>query len=647
MNSSSYSSTWKSALDEDEARDESASSFDKYSAPVGGGSRPSSLQQHVAVGWKHQREQQQQQQQQAQALAPDRWGTAGVAVVTTTSPMPNANEWNDQRDSSQHSRSIWTDDNHSRRSDASTGTYSSQQRGGGVGSGMNHSSANNHNQEGSLFPTTATASDPLLGTMSRLSLGGGGGARGMANAPPQDSQSYYNNMRQQQHSANQNQNQYASDNLSVASSVPGLMGAGSGSTGGTGSQYSGWNPQQQQQQKQHARKPQAQVQVQVGMSSLAAAATMGRPSIQTVMPPPGFRATQSAGATGDSRSFSGSHHTSVNNDNDSYSLASNTNSERSRNTRGSRNARGERRPRHREKQQQQQRGPQHQHQQQGRGNNNDRNKSTGSASGRGGNFNRNSNPSMPPPPLRELHSLASNSTAAKDNDSMTQASSEHSFVSSLNRAAGPWIGAAMAADAESVVSSEAILQLLKPGSVASASYTNMGRGGGGGGSNRSILNPSTLEMDGSSLRSGGTITSRPADSHPILPQPLQMNDDSYASDDDDSFRLEEDDDIEDDDEYWEAAGRNPYSQDLTGSPKSKKKEWLLRMNRKLAEIPVGELDPAAVPLSAVMNAWAKTKSSQGASMVEMWLKRAQQEYDVGNRRVVPTTKMYTMAGKLW
>jgi hypothetical protein len=31
-------------------------------------------------------------------------------------------------------------------------------------------------------------------------------------------------------------------------------------------------------------------------------------------------------------------------------------------------------------------------------------------------------------------------------------------------------------------------------------------------------------------------------------------------------------------------------------------------------------------------------------MVEMWLKRAEQEYDVGNRRVVPTTKMYTMAG---
>jgi hypothetical protein len=78
---------------------------------------------------------------------------------------------------------------------------------------------------------------------------------------------------------------------------------------------------------------------------------------------------------------------------------------------------------------------------------------------------------------------------------------------------------------------------------------------------------------------------------------------------------------------------------------TKKREWLQRMNRKLTEIPVGELDPATVPVSAVMNAWAKTKSAQGAAMVELWLKRAQEEYDSGNRRFVPTTKMYTMAGK--
>ena len=93
------------------------------------------------------------------------------------------------------------------------------------------------------------------------------------------------------------------------------------------------------------------------------------------------------------------------------------------------------------------------------------------------------------------------------------------------------------------------------------------------------------------------------------------------------------------------SGEEDSWSDSRGGTGNKKHEWLLRMNRKLQEIPVGDLDPATVPLSAVMNAWAKTKSAQGADMVELWLKRAQQEYDAGNRRVVPTTKMYTMAGK--
>ena len=80
------------------------------------------------------------------------------------------------------------------------------------------------------------------------------------------------------------------------------------------------------------------------------------------------------------------------------------------------------------------------------------------------------------------------------------------------------------------------------------------------------------------------------------------------------------------------------------SPRTKKREWLLRMNRRLSEVPVGELDPAAVPISAIMNGWAKTKSSEGATMVEMWLRRSQEEYDAGNRRpgIAPTTKMFTM-----
>jgi hypothetical protein len=93
------------------------------------------------------------------------------------------------------------------------------------------------------------------------------------------------------------------------------------------------------------------------------------------------------------------------------------------------------------------------------------------------------------------------------------------------------------------------------------------------------------------------------------------------------------------------SSRDGASTDDRVSGPTKKSDWLIRMNRKLSEIPVGELDPATVPVSAVMNSWAKTKSAQGAAMVELWLKRAQEEYDLGNRRFVPTTKMYTMAGK--
>lgn len=79
------------------------------------------------------------------------------------------------------------------------------------------------------------------------------------------------------------------------------------------------------------------------------------------------------------------------------------------------------------------------------------------------------------------------------------------------------------------------------------------------------------------------------------------------------------------------------------SPTSKKREWLLRMNRRMNETPVGELDPST-PVSAIMNAWAKTKSANGASMVEMWLTRAEEEANAGNIKVQPSTKMYTTAG---
>ena len=71
------------------------------------------------------------------------------------------------------------------------------------------------------------------------------------------------------------------------------------------------------------------------------------------------------------------------------------------------------------------------------------------------------------------------------------------------------------------------------------------------------------------------------------------------------------------------------------------------MNRRLADIPVGSLDPNLTPIVPIMNGWAKTKSSQGATMVEEWLNRAQEEWDAGNTRVVVTNKMYTIAVDAW
>merc|ERR1712194_732117 len=54
-----------------------------------------------------------------------------------------------------------------------------------------------------------------------------------------------------------------------------------------------------------------------------------------------------------------------------------------------------------------------------------------------------------------------------------------------------------------------------------------------------------------------------------------------------------------------------------------------------------------IPISAVMNACAKLKSSGGAAMVEVWLCRIQEEQLAGNTRVHATTKMYTMAVDAW
>jgi hypothetical protein len=206
--------------------------------------------------------------------------------------------------------------------------------------------------------------------------------------------------------------------------------------------------------------------------------------------------------------------------------------------------------------------------------------------------NRNSNNSS------RNNRSSQNYSAARDDDESNTSYTDGSFKTFSTRGGGDDTTAT-----NSKASSEAIRMLMKPASP-SASLP----------SRASTLTASRLVLD---------EPSSPKNSdRPILPSLEDVFQDPLADDE-----CDEDDD------------------DLPSECGSKKRDWLLRMNRRLSEIPVGELDPTTMPLSAIMNSWAKTKSAQGASMVEMWLKRAQEEHDAGNTRVVPTTKMYTMAGK--
>ncbi|GKY94967.1 hypothetical protein MPSEU_000461300 [Mayamaea pseudoterrestris] len=192
-------------------------------------------------------------------------------------------------------------------------------------------------------------------------------------------------------------------------------------------------------------------------------------------------------------------------------------------------------------------------------------------------------------------------------------------------------------------SSETIRQLLKPGTTDS-SFGTLDTSNRGASRNSFT----TTSAHTSSSPSG-------ADSYPILPlQPPPMDDlSSYLYDDITNSYSEEDEalflirdlDISEFDPEGDDSFENSNQHGEPGT--NKNREWLQRMNRKLQETPVGELDPTILPLSAIMNVWAKTKSAQGASMVEMWLKRVLKEHEAGNQRVVPTPKMFTMAIDAW
>jgi hypothetical protein len=189
----------------------------------------------------------------------------------------------------------------------------------------------------------------------------------------------------------------------------------------------------------------------------------------------------------------------------------------------------------------------------------------------------------------------------------------------------------------SPASSEAIRMLMRPpeGSLSSSSTLIATRL-----PLERLTGGTKSTTQGTGVKASSSLPS--AGGHPILPA---MEDMVY----DPSNGSDEDQDEEEDDysHLWGADSSTAGGGSTVGTTQNRKREWLLRMNRRLVDIPVGDLDPSVTPINAIMNAWAKTKSAHGANMVEQWLNRAQQEYDHGNVRVIVTSKMYTMAVDAW
>jgi len=199
----------------------------------------------------------------------------------------------------------------------------------------------------------------------------------------------------------------------------------------------------------------------------------------------------------------------------------------------------------------------------------------------------------------------------------------------------------------SMAGSDAIRMIMNPqGTEPTSSATSLSS------SNRSALIANRLPLErltddnsrvDSSIASASAVASLRVSDRSILPSMKDIEVGCLHEVGDEEFYGDDNDDEEE--SYF--LGAESSIDGTTISTHSKKRDWLLRMNRRLAEVPVGDLDPSVTPISAIMNAWAKTKSAHGASMVEAWLNRAQEEFEAGNTKVIPTNKMFTMTVDAW
>lgn len=74
---------------------------------------------------------------------------------------------------------------------------------------------------------------------------------------------------------------------------------------------------------------------------------------------------------------------------------------------------------------------------------------------------------------------------------------------------------------------------------------------------------------------------------------------------------------------------------------------LIDTNNELEITTRGKLNPKYFAISEIMNAWAKTRTTEGALMAEMWLQRVRTEVEMGNQLVKVDTDLYNTAIDAW
>jgi hypothetical protein len=77
------------------------------------------------------------------------------------------------------------------------------------------------------------------------------------------------------------------------------------------------------------------------------------------------------------------------------------------------------------------------------------------------------------------------------------------------------------------------------------------------------------------------------------------------------------------------------------------KDFLIGTKRELESTTRGELNPKYFGISEIMSAWAKTRTTEGAEMAEMWLQRVRTEVEMGNQLVKLDADLYNTAIDAW